>query len=129
MKQYTALLVLLIFSVVNDCYAFDLGVLENTNKKELVLAVFLVDGEAAKPTEVLKPSKIPKPEVPKPPKVLKQPKTPKPKTPKLQPIEPKPPQDSEPIEPKPPQDSEPIEPTPPKPRQCLRFQGACFFGD
>ena len=113
MKQYTALLVLLIFSVVNDCYAFDLGVLENTNKKELVLAVFLVDGEAAKPPEVLKPSKIPKHEAPKPPKVLKQPKIPKP----------------QPIEPKPPQDSEPIEPTPPKPRPCLRFQGACFFGD
>ena len=103
---------MLIFFFLYDCYAFDLGVLENTNKKELVLAVFLVDGEAAKPTEV-----------------LKQPKTPKPKTPKLQPIEPKPPQDSEPIEPKPPQDSKPIEPTPPKPRKCLRFQGACFFGD
>ena len=108
---------MLIFSVATDCYAFDLGVLENTNKKELVLAVFLVDGEAAKPTEVLKQPKTPKP------------KTPKPKTPKPQPIEPKTPQDSEPIEPKPPQDSEPIEPTPPKPRQCLRFQGACFFGD
>ena len=112
MKQYTALLVMLIFLQANHCHAIDLGVLENTNKKELVLAVFLVDGEAAKPTEV-----------------LKQPKTPKPKTPKPQPIEPKTPQDSEPIEPKPPQDSEPIEPTPPKPRQCLRFQGACFFGD
>ena len=109
---------MLIFLQANHCHAIDLGVLENTNKKELVLAVFLVDGEAAKPTEVLKQSKIPKPEVPKPPKVLKQPKTPKPKTPKPQPIEPKPPQDSE-----------PIEPTPPKPRQCLRFQGACFFGD
>jgi|JI10StandDraft_1071094.scaffolds.fasta_scaffold1287898_1 hypothetical protein len=113
---------MLIFLQANHCHAIDLGVLENTNKKELVLAVFLVDGEAAKPTEVLKQPKTPKPKTPKP-------KTPKPKTPKPQPIEPKTPQDSEPIEPKPPQDSEPIEPTPPKPRQCLRFQGACFFGD
>ena len=104
---------MLIFLQANHCHAIDLGVLENTNKKELVLAVFLVDGEAAKPPEVLKPSKIPKHEAPKPPKVLKQPKIPKP----------------QPIEPKPPKDSEPIEPTPPKPRPCLRFQGACFFGD
>lgn len=47
MKQYAALLVTLIFLTANDCYAFDLGVLENANKEELVLAVFIVDNKAA----------------------------------------------------------------------------------
>ena len=104
---------MLIFLQANHCHAIDLGVLENTNKKELVLAVFLVDGEAAKPTEVLKQPKTPKP------------KTPKPKTPKPQPIEPKTPQDSEPIEPKPPQDSEPIEPTPTSMIQIIISEQEC----
>jgi hypothetical protein len=47
-KQYTFLLVMFLFAISRCSFALGLNVLESTNQKQLVLAVYFIDEKAEK---------------------------------------------------------------------------------